>query len=104
MQAAPANGSDISGKWHFVLDTPGGDREMNAVFQLDGEKVTGQWGTANVSGTFSNGKLELSFPYTSEESGERDTLKITGNFRDGKLIGDWQFGGYNGTYTATAVK
>jgi len=101
LRADPAAASDISGKWHFVLDTPGGDREMDAVFQLDGDKVTGKWGTADVSGTFNAGKLALSFPYTSDESGERDTLKITGELRDGKLIGDWQFGGYNGTYVAT---
>ena len=81
LRADPAAASDISGKWHFVLDTPGGDPD--------------------VSGTFSAGKLALSFPYTSDESGERDTLKITGELRDGKLIGDWQFGGYNGTYAAT---
>ena len=119
LRAAPANVANISGKWHFVLDTPGGDREMghvtctvrtsgdremDAVFQLNGDKVTGKWGTADVSGTFSDGKLTLSFPYTSDESGERDTLKITGDLRDDKLIGDWQFGGYNGTYKATPMK
>ena len=104
LRAAPANVANISGKWHFVLDTPGGDREMEAVFQLNGDKVTGKWGTADVSGTFSDGKLTLSFPYTSDESGERDTLKITGDLRDDKLIGDWQFGGYNGTYKATPMK
>jgi hypothetical protein len=95
---------DVSGKWHFVLDTPGGDREVEAVFQGDGDRITGKWGKEDVSGTFTAGKLDLSFPITAEETGEKGTLKITGKLLHDQLVGDWQFSDYNGTYKASREK
>jgi len=47
---AIAQNSGIDGKWHFVLDTPGGDREMEADFAVDGDgKVTGKFGDTAVA-------------------------------------------------------
>jgi hypothetical protein len=34
-QTATPQHSAIDGKWHFILDTPGGDREMDAEFTAD---------------------------------------------------------------------
>src|SRR5450432_4367425 len=69
---------DVTGKWHFVLDTPGGDRDVEAEFIVNDGKVTGKWGPADVAGTYADGKLTLAFPFTSEEAGDTATMKITG--------------------------
>ncbi len=101
--AAPAN--DISGKWHFVYQTDGGDRDSDANFKIDGDQVTGKWnGTADVKGTFKDGALDLAFPYNSDEAGMTATLKMRGKLQDGKLAGNWEFADYSGTFVATRPK
>src|SRR3569833_4108642 len=48
-----AQNAGIAGKWHFVLATPGGDREVDADFAVDDDgNVTGKWGNADVAGTY----------------------------------------------------
>jgi hypothetical protein len=101
--AAPAD-SSLNGSWHFVLDTPGGDREMEATFQVSGGNVTGKFGKDDVAGTFADNKLNLSFPVVSEESGEKGTLKLTGKMENEQLKGDWSFSDYSGTFKATRGK
>jgi hypothetical protein len=102
---APARAaSDIVGKWHFVLDTPGGVREFAVTLERDGEKVTGTWGSAPVvKGTFVDGKLELAFPIESPEAGP-GTLKITGTLDGDTLAGKWAFNEYDGEFKATREK
>jgi hypothetical protein len=97
---ATAQSADISGQWHFVIQTEGGERTANPTFQLEGQNVTGKWDKADVKGTFSNGQLDLSFPYTSEEAGP-GTLKIKGQLKDGTLIGTWEFQDYTGSFKAS---
>jgi hypothetical protein len=93
----------VSGKWHFVLDTEGGDRIVESMFQQDGDQVTGKWGSADVKGTFTEGKLNLEFPMTSEEAGP-GTVKIKGALADDALSGEWAFNDYTGTFKATRTK
>ena len=104
--AVRADDSGINGKWHFVMDTPGGDREMEAVFAVDGDgKVTGKYDKTDVAGTFKAGQMDLSFEMTSEESGETAPLKLVGKLDDtGTLTGTWEFSSYNGTFKATRPK
>jgi hypothetical protein len=99
--AATANG--INGQWHFVLETPGGDREVDADFTVDNDgNVTGKWGPSDVAGTYKEGKLDLTFPFTSDEVGTTADMKITGKLDESAaLAGDWEFSEYNGTYKAT---
>jgi len=94
--------TDITGKWQFVLNTEGGDRTAPATFQIDGQKVTGKWGDGNadVAGTFVDGKLDLAFPYNSDEVGP-GTMKITGQVDGDALTGKWAFQDYSGTFKAT---
>jgi len=101
-QSKPAAAGDVSGKWQFVLNTEGGDRNAAANFQVDGEKVSGKWGDANadVAGTWSDGKLDLAFPYNSDEAGP-GTLKIKGKMEGDALTGTWEFQEYSGTFKAT---
>jgi len=95
---------DIAGKWHFVLQTGDGDRTYDTVFTQDGDKVGGKWENKyDVKGTFTDGKLNLEFPVTSEEVGE-GTLKITGQLEKDQLTGDWSFQTYDGKFKATRTK
>lgn len=104
--AANAQDAGINGKWHFVMDTPGGDREMEAEFAVDADgKVTGKYDKTAVAGTFKDGKMDLSFEMTSEESGETAPLKLVGKIDDtGALVGTWEFSSYSGTFKATHPK
>ncbi|HLY43415.1 MAG TPA: hypothetical protein VKR52_19540 [Terracidiphilus sp.] len=96
----------LDGKWHFVLDTPGGDREMDAEFAVDADgKVTGKFNDTAVAGTYKDGQMNLEFTMTSEESGETAPLKLTGKLGDDNaLSGDWAFSSYNGTFKASRPK
>jgi hypothetical protein len=100
---AQAPDAGVNGKWHFVLETPGGDREVDADLTVDPDgNVTGKWGTADVAGTYKDGKLALEFQFTSEEVGATAAMKIDGKLDEtASLTGDWAFSEYNGTYKAT---
>ncbi len=98
--AAKAQTSGISGKWHFVLETEGGERDVDANFQQQADKVTGTWDKAQVKGTFSDGKLNLEFPIESEEAGP-GTLTLKGQLEGDALTGTWAFQTYDGKFKAT---
>lgn len=101
---ASAQDSPINGKWHFVLDTPGGDREVDGDFTVgqDG-KVTGKWATTDVAGTYKEGQLDLNFQFTSDEAGETAPMKISGKLDESiaALVGTWEFSSYSGAFKAT---
>jgi hypothetical protein len=104
-----AEPATVTGKWHFVLDTPGGDREVDSIFEQNADKVTGKWGVSDgendpVAGAFAEKKLTLEFTLNSPEAGP-GTMKIKGQLADdGSLTGDWAFQEYSGTFKATRVK
>jgi len=100
----PVSAADasIAGKWHFVIDSEGGTREVEPVFELHGNKVTGKWNNDDVQGTFADGKLDLNFIVNSEEGG-RGTLGIKGTFTKYTLTGTWSFQSYEGKFRATRV-
>ncbi len=103
LHAQDAAGNGINGKWHFVLETPGGDREADADFTVDKDgNVTGKWGASDVAGTYKDGKLALVFPFTSDEVGVTADIKFTGKLDEtAALTGDWEFSEYNGSFKAT---
>ena len=105
-QTATPQNTGIDGKWHFVLDTPGGDREMDATFAVDtAGKVTGKFGETDVAGTFKDGQMALDFSLTSDESGETAQMKLNGKVDDtGALVGTWAFSSYDGTFKAAHPK
>jgi hypothetical protein len=94
----------IAGKWDVALETAGGPRAAVADFKVDGEKVSGTWDTTEVQGTFTDGALNLSFPYSSAEGGMTATLTIKGQLEGDAIIGTWAFGDYNGSFKATRPK
>jgi hypothetical protein len=96
--------ASISGKWRFVFNTEGGEREATPAFEQHGDKLTGKWNQTDVQGTFVEGHLDLSFPYYSEEAATSGTLKIKGRAEGDGLKGTWEFADYSGTFAATRVK
>jgi hypothetical protein len=100
--AMNAQEAGINGKWHFVLSTPGGDREVDADFAVDPDgNVTGKEGDADVAGTYKEGKLALDFQFTSDEVGITTAMKLDGKLDDSaELVGDWAYSQYNGTFKA----
>lgn len=102
-QDTPAKAASIEGKWHFVLDTEGGDRPVDCEFAVDSNgKVTGTFGKAAVAGTYFNKKLDLAFEFVSDEANETAQMSIKGTLDDtGKLSGSWQFSTYDGPFAAT---
>jgi hypothetical protein len=101
--AAPAS-AGLTGHWHIVLDTPGGDRELDADLQLNGDQVTGKWAKSDVAGTFKDGTLTLNFPFTSEEVGATAPFKVSGKLDGDTMTGTWEFTEYNGTLKGTRTK
>jgi len=102
-ESAKAQDAGVNGKWHFVLSTPGGDRDVDVDLSVDADgKVTGKFGTTDVAGTYKEGQLDLNFPFTSDEAGVTADMKITGKLDEAAAInGSWDFSAYNGTFKAT---
>ena len=101
LSARDESKTDISGKWHFVVDTEDGGRSFDLVFKQDGEKITFQTKDGSQhNGTFSDGKLSLEFPTEDEQAGS-GLVKMKGAMVDGAFNGTWEFQDYSGTFKAT---
>jgi hypothetical protein len=96
----------INGKWKFIFDTQGGDREFNAEFTVDADgNITGAWEKAAASGTYKDGHLLMTFDVTSDEANETAPLHIDGKLDDSDTItGNWTFSSYDGTFKANHPK
>jgi len=106
--APPAGAQDkrIEGKWHFVFDTAGGDRDFSAEFSVDAQgNVTGTWEKAPATGTYKDGHLLMVFDVTSDEANETAPLHLDGQMDDsGSITGTWQFSSYDGAFKAVHPK
>ncbi len=99
----------LAGKWHIVLNTQGGDRENDSLFEVADDKITGKWDLSNpqppaIKGTITDGHFSIEVALESTEIGP-GTMKLTGQLADdGTLMGDWAFSDYNGSFKGTRVK
>jgi hypothetical protein len=102
---APAT-AGISGKWQFILDTPGGDRDVDAEFTVDADgKVSGTFGHTSAIGTYKDGQINLDFEMTADETGETAHMKLNGKLDDvPSITGTWAFSAYDGTFKALRPK
>jgi hypothetical protein len=87
--AAPATpgGDPLTGDWDAVLDMGGNQMPFSLSLKLDGQKVTGQAGSAErgttaLEGTWANGTLDFAF---TTSGGMRISMSAT--FTEGKLAG-----------------
>jgi len=92
--AAPAAvaGDPLTGEWECSADAGGTAVPFTLKIKLDGDKVTGtsagaQGETPVSAGTFSAGKLSFSLDVGGT------IVKMTGMVKDGKVAGDFDFGG-----------
>jgi hypothetical protein len=100
VQRTQAAAEDVTGTWAFVIETPGGTRNANATFKVDGKNVTGKWDNkSDVKGTFVDNTLDLSFPFEAENGA--GTLGIKATLANNELSGGWTFQEYSGTLKAT---
>jgi hypothetical protein len=92
--------SNLDGRWQFVLDTPGGERDVDVLFKVDGDQVTGKWDKEDLKGSYQGSDLQLSFEITPEETGEKGMLTIRGKVDGDNITGTWEFGEYKGDFKA----
>jgi subtilisin-like proprotein convertase family protein len=98
--------SPIDGKWKMNVKDNGGEviRQLNLEIAIAEGKATGKLASSDLLGSYSDGVLNLEFPYVDEESGGKGTLKLNGKLEGEKLTGDWKFGASGGTFDAVRAK
>jgi hypothetical protein len=101
-QAAGQERHPLAGKWHFVFETQGGGREIDADFTVKDGKVGGTFGKSQVKGTTTGDKFDLEFEAGDDEAG-KGMLKMNGTI-GAELTGSWSFQSYDGTFKATRPK
>ena len=100
--AAGLFGADLSGKWNFVWQTPGGERQSILTFTQKGEKVEARFPDAKepVSGTLKDGKLSLAGRLYSAEAGAEADFHLDGTLAGQELKGTGAWAEHQMTFTA----
>ena len=95
-------GADLNGKWKFVWQTPGGERQTALRLEQKAERVEAFFPDAKepVPGTFKDGKLSLSGRLFSSEAGETADFHLEGTLSGGELKGTGGWGEHQLTFTA----
>ena len=100
--AAGLLGADLSGKWNFVWQTPGGERRSTLAFTQNDDKVEARFpdGKEPVTGTFKDGKLSLKGRVYSSEANDSADFYLDGSLLDQELKGTGGWGEHQMTFTA----
>ena len=95
-------GADLTGKWNFVWQTPGGERQSTLTFSQKGEKVEARFPDAKepISGTLKDAKLSLAGRVYSAEAGAEADFHLDGTLADQELKGTSAWGEHQMTFTA----
>ena len=104
----PAEAVDVSGAWLVQVTTPDISATPTVVLKQDGEKLTGeyqsaQYGKFPLEGTLKDGKIE--FGFTMNIEGNSITAAFSGTAEKDSLKGNVSYGDFaQGTFTATRQK
>lgn len=95
-------GADLDGKWNFVWQTPGGERQSALVFKQKAEEVEARFPDSKepIMGTFKDGKLTLSGRLFSSEAGETADFHMHGTLSGSELKGTGGWGEHQLSFTA----
>ena len=95
-------GAELSGKWNFIWQTPGGERRATLTFTQTAEKVEARFpeGKEPITGTFKDGKLSLAGRVYSPEAGEAADFHLEGTLSDGELKGTGGWAEHELTFSA----
>jgi hypothetical protein len=92
---AGAQGSPVAGEWEINMNTPGGVRTFKALFNVDGEKLTGEvrrpTGNVPLKGTVRSGSIE--FSYTISYQGNDVEITMAGKLDGDGAAGSVSFNG-----------
>jgi len=92
---AGAQGSPVAGEWEINMNTPGGVRTFKALFNVDGEKLTGEvrrpTGNVPLKGTVKGGSIE--FSYTIGYQGNDVEITMAGKLDGDGAAGSVSFNG-----------
>jgi hypothetical protein len=102
LAAAGLLGADLNGKWNFVWQTPGGERQSTLTLTQDAEKVEAHFPDVKepVPGTFKDGKLSLVGRLYSPEAGESADFRLDGTLSGAELKGTGSWGEHELSFTA----
>ena len=101
----PATAVDVTGTWIVQVTTPDISATPTVVLKQDGEKLTGeyqsaQYGSFPLTGTVKDGKIE--FGFTMNIEGNSITTSFSGTTEKDSLKGNVSYGDFaQGTFTAT---
>lgn len=89
----------VDGDWNLSLTAPEGATYFTITIETEGEQARGKAGEAMFSGTYSNGKLQLTGDYFVMEAGYASTLDMDIELEGEQLKGTatWD------TYTADVL-
>jgi len=98
---AHVSADPISGEWDATLEATGTKAPVTFKFKLDGDRVTGTSESEHLgAGTLTNGTWADNLISFTIESGPMK-LALTGQLKDGKLVGEFKAGqGMQGTWVA----
>lgn len=95
-------GADLTGRWNFTWQTPGGERRSTLTFKQNSENVEALFPDSKepIKGTFKDGKLSLAGSVFSQEAGEAAEFHLQATLTGSELKGSGGWGEHALTFTA----
>ena len=98
---APQKDDPITGEWNVKFTLQGMTVPGTFKLKLEGDRVTGTVDSAHTgAGTLADGAWQENKLSCTLKFAAHDSIAITGNLKDGKLRGEFQTEGMQGTWEA----
>ncbi|MBV9215853.1 MAG: hypothetical protein JO053_06720 [Acidobacteria bacterium] len=92
----------VSGEWDITFSVAGQSASGTITLKVDGNKVTGTVNTAHTGpGTITDGKWDKGKLTCTAKFASHEDVVMSGELKDGKLVGEFQAEGNTGQWTAT---